>query len=152
MIKMEWKESITLPGYYVSSEGQVRGPTGCICKFSTSNGGYLILVRQRRAIKVHYLVAEVFLTQPEGTTEIDHINRNRQDNRVENLRWVSRSQNAHNKKIYATNKTGVKGLHEWKHKGMHYWVATFQKDKKRTVKYFKDRAEAENFLQEILNA
>ena len=146
---MEWKESITLPGYFVSSDGQVKGPTGCICKFSNSNGGYLILVRRRKAFKVHYLVAEVFLTKPEDKTELDHINRNRQDNRAENLRWVTRSENSHNKKVYANNKTGVKGLYLWNQDGFQYWVANFQMNNKRVCKYFKDRSDAEEYLLDL---
>ena len=37
---------------------------------------------------------------PEGRTEIDHINRIKNDNRIENLRWVSPSENCENKTSY----------------------------------------------------
>lgn len=35
----------------------------------------------------------VFLTKPEGTTEVNHKNFNRQDNRAENLEWVTHTAN-----------------------------------------------------------
>jgi hypothetical protein len=42
---------------------------------------------------------------------IDHINQNKHDNRICNLRVVNRSQNAQNSKLYSKNKTGIKGVH-----------------------------------------
>jgi hypothetical protein len=45
---------------------------------------------------------------PEG--EIDHINGNRQDNRIENLRDVPRSLNQRNSKLQNNNRSGVSGV------------------------------------------
>ena len=45
---------------------------------------------------VHRLVAETFLSNPNGYTEIDHVNRNKLDNSVANLRWVTHSENMRN--------------------------------------------------------
>ena len=45
---------------------------------------------------VHRLVGEAFLEKSENKQEIDHINRIRYDNRVENLRWVDRFENCQN--------------------------------------------------------
>ena len=40
--------------------------------------------------RVHRLVAQAFLPEPlEGQTQVEHINTNKRDNRVENLRWCS---------------------------------------------------------------
>lgn len=46
---------------------------------------------------------------PEG--EVDHINGNRSDNRWENLRVVSRSENQRNKRQHVNNTSGVTGVH-----------------------------------------
>jgi hypothetical protein len=43
--------------------------------------------------RLHRLVAEAFCVRPAGTTEVDHINGIRKDNRACNLRWVTRAQN-----------------------------------------------------------
>ena len=56
---------------------------------------------------VHRLVAEAFLSNPKGYNEIDHRNHNRLDNRAENLRWCTHSENMSN-----SNKPKVKSC--WK--------------------------------------
>lgn len=44
----------------------------------------------RKYYRVHRLVAQAFLPQPmEGQTQVEHINTDKRDNRVQNLRWVS---------------------------------------------------------------
>jgi hypothetical protein len=43
--------------------------------------------------RVSRLVAEAFIPNPDNKPEVDHINRDRKDNRVENLRWATRSEN-----------------------------------------------------------
>ena len=55
------------------------------------------------------------------TSEIDHINGDRRDNRLVNLRHVSRQQNAKNQGIRTDNKTGHKGV-SWSN-GKKKWVA-----------------------------
>lgn len=45
---------------------------------------------------IHRLVAEAFIPNTENKKEIDHINTNKSDNRVDNLRWVTRKENCNN--------------------------------------------------------
>jgi hypothetical protein len=54
------------------------------------NGG-----SKRRSIAVHRYIAEQLLPNPDpkNLTVVDHINRNKTDNRLENLRWSSRHDN-----------------------------------------------------------
>jgi hypothetical protein len=63
------------------------------------NGKYLKQIRK----SIHQLVAEVFVPNPEGHTEIDHIDRNNKNNHYTNLKWCSRSENLRNKE-YETYK------------------------------------------------
>ena len=46
---------------------------------------------------IHRLVALAFLPNPEGLPQIDHINREKTDNRVSNLRWCTVRENWANK-------------------------------------------------------
>ena len=47
----------------------------------------------RRHKRVTRLVAETFIPNPEGKKDVNHINNNPLDNRVENLEWVTRQEN-----------------------------------------------------------
>ena len=41
----------------------------------------------------HRLIAETLIENPKNLSEVDHINRDKKNNCVENLRWVSRKEN-----------------------------------------------------------
>ena len=61
---------------------------------------------------VHVIVANTFLSKCEGCTQVDHINNIKTDNRVDNLKWVTRSENIKNnysRGITTLEKQGAKG-------------------------------------------
>lgn len=95
----EWKSIIGLEGRYsISSLGNVRNDrTGKLLKLSINEQGYYRVCLNRKTALVHRLVGFAFV---EGYSEerchIDHINTIRTDNRVENLRWVTRTENMNN--------------------------------------------------------
>lgn len=73
------------------------------------------------------------------TTLIDHINGNRDDNRWDNLREATPSENKANSKLMRTNTSGLKGAFFRKDIGR--WVATIGKHRTRRHIGFYDSAE-----------
>ena len=60
-------------------------------------GGYLICYLNSKTCYKHRLIANQFIENPDNYEFVDHINRVRTDNRIENLRWVSRRMNNNNR-------------------------------------------------------
>ena len=93
----EWK-SCTNNLYEVSNLGNVRriGMTLNRKKITLKNGYDTVMFSTKGHVTcmyVHRLVAEAFIPNPQNYPEINHINHNRTDNRVENLEWCDRKYN-----------------------------------------------------------
>lgn len=99
----EWRKVEEYPTYSVSNLGNVRNDkTGRILKPGGNGWGYLLvgLSKNKKTTtqKVHRLVAVAFCEQPEGCTEVDHIDQHKTNNHYLNLRWVTRGHNQRNKR------------------------------------------------------
>jgi len=97
-----WASVVGYPNYEVSNAGSVRRVTGQtagkVLHRSKCTGGYLQVslccegVQTTR--RVHQLVLEAFgPTKPTEVHEVNHKNSVRDDSRIENLEWVTRSEN-----------------------------------------------------------
>ena len=123
-----WTEVATHTNYEVSSLGQVRNSgTGRVLKGTVNSNGYLKVDLsqdgRKTTCRIHRLVAQAFLENPEGKEHVDHINRVPTDNRLENLRWATHSENQRNTGRHSDNTSGFKNIDtEFKNGGKNeYW-------------------------------
>lgn len=92
-----WKRTESLDDRYeISDQGRIRNAvTKRILRTYINDRGYTTY-NARPTVKIHRLVAEAFIPNPQDKPCVDHINGNRQDNRVENLRWCTVKENNNN--------------------------------------------------------
>jgi hypothetical protein len=102
--------------YMISDEGRIFSikRNKFLKPFINSFGYYCVDLRSngiRKSFKIHRLVGIHFLENHENKKCIDHVNNIRTDNRLENLRWCSHTENSYNVKIRKDNTSGVKGVY-----------------------------------------
>lgn len=90
-----WRKCKENSNYSVSSSGQVKNKNGKVMHQYLNRYGYWYVTLGGKKYTVHRLVASAFLGSIEGM-EIDHIDTDRKNNSVENLRIVTRKENANN--------------------------------------------------------
>ena len=91
--------------FYVNDKGtvkRIRNDKVVKVDIYTNKYGYkyfiLFNAGNKEKVYVHRAVAKLFIPQPSPDKHIvDHINRNKTDNRVSNLRWVNHSENMTNR-------------------------------------------------------
>lgn len=85
--------------YKITNDGRVYSEyLGDFIKPYYSKGGYVRVKLnygdRSKKVMMHRLVAMAFIPNPYNKPQVDHINRNRADNRVENLQWVTAQENS----------------------------------------------------------
>lgn len=108
----KWKEILGYEGYYeISDKGRVRSidryikKSNGVCQFirgkwcnlKEDKDGYVVVKLSKDGVTkiypVHRLVATTFIRNPVDNEEVDHLDCNRKNNEVSNLRWVTHSEN-----------------------------------------------------------
>ena len=96
----EWISVNINDRYAVNRVGEVKNlETNKKLNPSFNKAGYRVVslydkqTHKRSTIRVHRLVAEAFIANPEGKEDVNHIDGNKANNVVENLEWATRSEN-----------------------------------------------------------
>lgn len=96
---MTWKKIKQNENYSINEFGEIRNDktNKILTPHLNSGNGYvcvdLYCNNKRTKYCVHRLLAEAFLPNPENKPCIDHIDRNRHNNSLDNLRWATYSEN-----------------------------------------------------------
>ena len=117
-----------------------------------TKGGYMRIELSKngkpKQLFVHRLLANAFIPNPENKKCVDHINGIRDDNRLENLRWVTHKENMNgfrsDRGVYAKiTKGGVR-------KKTYGWQWSFYMSGKKKSKNMKSKEDLQKFRIELL--
>lgn len=163
-MKETWRDIKDFEGLYqISNLGKVRSrykynsrKEGAVLTKEFKNikpikarNGYLkvTLVKNEKKINkmIHRLVAENFLNNAERKVQVNHINGNKRDNRVENLEWVTPKENV----VHAV-KRGLIKVHKIKMQDMSTGTIIIFNNRKEIDKYF-DRKVSQDLITRCCN-
>ena len=106
-----------------------------------------------RSERVHRLLGICFIPNPDNLPIIDHIDRNKLNNDLSNLRWVSVQENNKNCDKYENPKGYLREYWEWSKPNQKYYFRvrfTYYENQKRKSKSFKSLKEGEEFQKEFI--
>ena len=142
----EFRKIKDFENYEISNLGNVKNDnTGKLLKPTNNGNGYYKVILSKGKLKqqkfIHRLVAEEFIQNPENKHQVDHIDNNRQNNNISNLRWVSCSENNFNKSLSTNSTSGIKGISF--HKKSNKWNSYISCNGKReNLGYFDSKENA----------
>jgi len=80
-------------GYRIREDGMVTSRFGRTLKTQPGNSGYLRVELSGKKYLLHRLLATAFIPNPDAKPQVNHKDGNKTNNRLDNLEWVTRSEN-----------------------------------------------------------
>ena len=101
------------PRYRVTKDGKVMGPAGNLRKLLPDRDGYLSFtawfMHPAKYLRVHTAVLLAYCgSKPSPQHQSRHLNGNRQDNRIKNLKWGTAKENAQDRIRHGNSLRGAK--------------------------------------------
>lgn len=132
-----WKKIERNDNYSINKQGQVRNDKTSHIKKPTLNkrNGYLVVDlyknNNREKVPIHRLVAEAFIPNLDNKLTVDHLDGDRQNNSIENLRWATYGeQNSRFETVGVRSETIIVKHHEEKRKkrggGHEAWLGVIE--------------------------
>jgi hypothetical protein len=142
------------PSYEINEEGIVRRVSDkyeLVCDMSKGyKSVHLYKDGKGKHKLLHRLLAQAFLPNPENLPTIDHVNRNKLDNRLENLKWETRTgQNLNRGRYTKQTNTGQPNISYNKRDDA--YVVQLQKNFTRYKRNFKTLEQAIHYRDETLH-
>jgi len=126
---------------WVACKGKGRGRKGQVAGRIETRSGYRRIRLNGQRWNAHRL-AWLFATGSDpGDFTIDHINRDPNDNRIENLRLATTQQQSGNQGLWATNTSGAKGVY-WNKQNRVWHAQIMLNGKKKHLGFFSKKEQA----------
>ena len=94
----------------MKTNGRKQSFGGKYLKHHLSSHGYPMVRMNQKSHNVHRLLAVHYIENPDNKPEVDHIDRDKTNHKLNNLRWVTRSENGQNTSVRCDNKLCIKNI------------------------------------------
>ena len=142
--------------YELNQEGVLRNvKTNRISKGFITNGYIRFNLKQdglSKKVFKHRLIAELWIPNPDDLSCVDHKDRNKLNNAIENLRWCRFDENMRNVSTPKTNTSGEMNIQKCFNHGRPRWLVMFGNHSKgnQHVKKFKRDPDSDDIPDEVI--
>jgi len=126
-------EIVNYPNYLVYEDGRVfsKNIRRFLKPHDNGHGYHQVFLckdGKRKQFRVNRLVAQAYIPNPDNKPEVDHIDKDRTNNDISNLRWVTSSENCQNRAMPNNNTSGIKNISWHKQKKAYQYKKVFRGD------------------------